>query len=132
MQTKLNQAIISAIAEIQISDERVVFWDKKDTGILRFMLAKKVVSKRDLLDAIDERLRNIGRQIYRACIRHNQSLDHSISPEAFAYALKNGEFTDEEKSCIQFDHGDTFHTFIKGYNRGNLKQKILNQLIAQK
>lgn len=66
------------------------------------------------IEWVHKRLLTIGRKCYEEHLR-GEYPDHTYSPEAFAYAIVNGEFTPREKKRIRFDHGETEDVFVRLY-----------------
>ncbi|OHA80874.1 MAG: hypothetical protein A2675_02150 [Candidatus Yonathbacteria bacterium RIFCSPHIGHO2_01_FULL_51_10] len=106
-----------------------------DRRLLVLLLEEGTISRDILLKAADQKLRKVGRTAY---VQHITSMvqstytiwpDHTLSAEAFAYALAHGEFTKNEERRIRFDHGDTIESFIASseYAVDHLCQKTVDQ-----
>jgi len=94
------------------------------------LLEEGVVQEGEVLGRIGKHLQELGRFCFTQHRRHGTYPDHTISPEAFAYALEHGEFTDTEKASIRFDHGYTVATFIQSYGVTDVREKILAALMT--
>lgn len=104
----------------------------ENTRILNFALGEAFVTNEELLSAIDVLLKKNGRTSYEQHLRDKVAApDHTISRQAFAYALKHGEFTPKEAARIKFDC-DTRESFERTYGSDDLKQIILRQLTTEK
>lgn len=71
----------------------------------------------------------LGRKCFN---QHKQGRypDHTYSPEAFAYALHQHEFSSDEEMQIQFDHEESVLEFIQEYKGGtNWPDYILQNIL---
>lgn len=128
----LNSSVLLVINTIILSGEHVVslLWGNSSARILRLLIKENVVSADEIYSALHIRLKKLGRD----CFEHHKRgeyPDHTLSPEALAYALVNDEFTDKEKFSIRFD-GETLEEFVKLYTHGDLRKKILDKLLTEK
>lgn len=130
----LRSTTFSAIARIALSDDRLNWlmfgWGNTSARVLKLLIAEEIITEEELLSALDALLKITGRRSYDQHKR-GEYPDHTISPQALAYALQNGQFTEKEKYGIKFDHGDTIQTFIESYNSGDLRRTVLDQLLTE-
>lgn len=81
------------------------------------------------MEAVDYLLKKVGRACYQDH-REGAYPDHTASPQAFAYALKHGEFTPKEEQGIKFD-GETKETFVD-IRAGNVEHFVIAQLTTER
>lgn len=127
--------LLDRIKQIPLAEKVIsslFMWDDKDTEILNFALEKGFVTNEELLGAIDVLLKRNGRISYVQHLRDKVAApDHTISPQAFAYALKHGEFSQKEINTIKFDHDDTKESFEKTYCH-DIEQTVMKQLTTKR
>ena len=117
---------------LSVSDNqvnRLGHWSNSCVRILQGLMKEGILTEADLSQAVSLRLKAIG----RACYKSLHEPDHTPSPQAFAFALREGEFTPEEETRIVFDHGETKATFIALYNRSgkDFVEAIVQQLLTE-
>ena len=133
-QHNLKQAVLDALGSVELSGPHVMpfGWDNRSARILAVLLEEEVLQKQDVVDHIHPRLIELGRRCFEQYQR-GEYPDHTISPEAFAYALHHREFSHKEERGIRFDHGETVASFINEYNKNDaLPERIFQQLITEK
>jgi hypothetical protein len=91
-------------------------WKEAEREYLMFCFDYRFIMIGEFRELVKQRLCKIGRENYNWAIVRNTSYtrypDHCSSPIALAYALLEGEFTEEEKALLKFDHGQTLYTFF--------------------
>lgn len=131
--TNLRTTLLSVIDTVNIINGHIsIFkWDKSTAKILKVMLKESFITKNELLQRIDQRLRKLGRSMY---VQHMESTylpDHTSMPDTFAYALKNGEFNEQEKKRIVYGDNDSEEKFIEDYLPNNtLREEVLKKLLS--
>lgn len=113
-----------------INPRLLLGWDDSCARILKVFLEEGMVQEGEVLERIGKQLQELGRSCFVQHQRYGTYPDHTISPEAFAYALGHGEFTEEEKATIRFDHGETVPSFIQSYGDTDVRERILAALMT--
>lgn len=130
IQNEVCGVVLSKIQnDLVLSFNRVIM-SEKDTLLLKWMIESHYISETKLSAAVHLGLCNLGRKCYLWCqngssFRINYP-DHSLSPEAFGYAIRQGAITPEEAATIRFDHNETLEGFIAGGD--GLLESVMEQL----
>ncbi len=127
------EEVLKELAMFLLSDFNVVddgigvtSWSKFNANFLRFCIDEKIITRHDAKRLIIDRLRQIARKCYKEHLKERTEPDHTTSPEAFAYGLKNCVFSMEEVDKIQFD--GTVEKFVKRCPN-NFPDVILKKLL---
>lgn len=126
---KLRDIAFEMLRRFRLADDRVspMAWSPEEEKYLNFCLDNEIVSKGELEGAVDVRIRQLGRESYEGHVNARMPPDHTVSPQALAFAIRNGALSEGETSRIKFDHGETQYTFFKGVE-DTLVKKVAEQL----
>lgn len=105
-------------------------WDHDLAKLLSFAIRGKIISRMDVFALLGKKICRMGRSCFDQHLR-GEYPDHTFWPEAFAYSLQNGEFSEEEVGKIRFDHEQTVETFIKQCGDPELIEKCYRRLLPK-
>jgi hypothetical protein len=95
-------------------------WSERLREVLSLAIKIGVLSEGEVREILGKKLKRAGRACFEDHLERGTYPDHTSWPGAFAYALRESEFSPEEMEKIRFDHGDTVETFIQGYGKNDL------------
>lgn len=126
---RLREVALEALAKFELAEDRIGIpgWSGEHERFLNFCLNEKILSTEDFENAVEVRIRQLGRKSYEGHVDARMPADHTLSPQALAYAIRMGELTDAEVDRIKFDHGDTRYTFFRNIE-DSLVAKVTEQL----
>ncbi len=125
---ELHKVVLGAIEKLEVYETHPAGfpWSGRFSRIITNLVLEEVISVEQLSQALHVRLLKFGRVCYMEH-KGGQYPKHTTSPQAFAYALLHGEFTEKERASINFDRGETIEEFLKLYGTG-VKDKIVKRL----
>ena len=125
---KVSALALEALGRFELAEAKLgmVGWSKEQARFLNFCLDNEVMSIKELEEAVAVRIRKLGRESYLGHINSGTWPDHTMSPQALAFAIRTGELTDGETDKITFDQGDTRYNFFKG-----IEDTLVATVIAQ-
>lgn len=140
LQERIVEATLKEIRKVDFFGCRIgsLTWDEGSANTLQMLVAMNVVKKEDVLNTIHERLLEIGRESFNEHIKFFKTEkiypDHTYSPEALAYAMREGEITIGEVAKIKFDHAENPITFVEHTLKGkeNFLAMMFDELIGYK
>ncbi len=127
---ELKKVVLSLLSDFAIINNRVLCVSNTETQIINMLIAGEVISKEDVEKALHSVLLRVGRECYKQHTR-GEYPDHTISPEALAYAILHGEFTQKERDRIRFDHRETESDFTRVYGK-NVLEKIVQSVLVER
>lgn len=126
----LRSLMLNAIKSIKLYNRTPINWINQDVRLLIFHTKTGIVTHEEVEGALHEALTRQGRACFGDHLFSSTYPDHTASPAAFAYALKNQVFTPEEEGAISYDHGENKQEFIKSYENG-LREYLLKRLFTE-
>lgn len=106
-------------------------WNEKLARVLLLALEIGDVLKEEICGLLDKELKRNGRLCFEQHVKKETYPDHTFWPEALAYALQCGEFSNEEIKKIHFDHDQVVGTFIEQYGERDLLEKSFLRLLPR-
>ncbi|QSH39127.1 hypothetical protein JXR01_02350 [Candidatus Kaiserbacteria bacterium] len=132
-QDLVTTATLEMLRQIDVIGSRIssMEWNESASNILQKMIDMDVVKEKDVLEVLHERLLEIGRESFNEHRDRGTAPDHTYSPEALAYAMREDEFTEKEVSRIAFDHEKNAFEFVEKQLKGkeDFSKIVLNQLL---
>lgn len=116
-----------------------LFLTADDKTTLIVLVTAKIITTEALTAMVHVLLRKSRRLSYEQHVRSARGFfprqydiwpDHTLAPDAFAYALHFGEFNQREERNIGFDHGDTKESFIAQYHVNTLRERIVDKWLT--
>lgn len=128
-EVSLAELTLNAVKRVTLYDGQIdsSSWDRRRIKVLNFLIQEDIITQIQLLEAVDFLLKKVGRSCYEEHRNGGQYPDHTVSPQAFAYALKHGELSFKEARIIKFDHGETQQSFVESYLHA-IEYSIMRQL----
>lgn len=132
-ETPLRKFTLEAVKKVDLAKFYAAkdyprFWNEKLARIFSLALKISAITKGEAYSCLDKEIKRNGRLCFEQHMKGTYP-DHTFWLAAFAYALQNGEFSDEEILKIRFDHEQTVETFIKRYGERDLLEKSFLRLL---
>lgn len=127
----LRKTLEAAIRKLYIVDDRISTldgWGSLEHRLLMFCLQSEITDKTHLMVIMRLRLQELGRESFDQHIITDERPDHVVSPHALAFAMRTGALAESEINQIEFDHGDTKDTFMRGVEK-TLLETIWKRLV---
>ncbi len=125
--------LVSGINELNLAPfgftgpGKFIGWDNPRANLVSNLLMKSNDAEIRLLQAIDQRLKVLGRFALEG-VSEITAPDHSLYPQALAYALVYYVFKDSELSQIKLYYSDTIGPFIIEQRPWNLPKEMLEYI----